>query len=196
MLDAVVRLMADGTPFTELPVQQIAEAADVPRSTFYLHFPDKGQLLLALAGQPVQAMMAAWTDWADANRYEPLSMRLPVERILALYRSNLHMLAALHEVAAYDEEVAAFWHEQLQSVIDTHRDAIVAEQDAGHIHPEADAEQLALLIHSMLDRAISLHCLADPDGGGDAALALALARSLWLMIYGDAPRGEPDLSSG
>ncbi len=41
VLRAATEMMADGTPYTELPVQRIAARADVARSTFYLHFPDK-----------------------------------------------------------------------------------------------------------------------------------------------------------
>ena len=50
MLAATEKLLVEGVSFTELGVQRIATEAGIARSTFYLYFRGKTELLVRLAG--------------------------------------------------------------------------------------------------------------------------------------------------
>jgi len=49
LMDALGRLLAQKS-FEEISIQEIADEATLNRATFYLHYPDKGSLLKAMAG--------------------------------------------------------------------------------------------------------------------------------------------------
>ena len=62
ILAATERLLSDGTGFTDLGVQKIADAAGVARSSFYVIFPDKTALLLRLVRGLKQGLLAIATE--------------------------------------------------------------------------------------------------------------------------------------
>jgi AcrR family transcriptional regulator len=63
VLAATERLLGEGVPFTELGVQRIAAEAGIARSTFYLHFRDKTELLVRLAGSLKEELFDLGEDW-------------------------------------------------------------------------------------------------------------------------------------
>jgi AcrR family transcriptional regulator len=105
LLEATVRLLADGASFTELGVQRITDAAGMSRSAFYTVFPDKTALLLRLTenfqGQ-VTELVSAWQSDDVAGLAALVSL---YERLLALFRQHAVVWAAWREVAAYDPAV-------------------------------------------------------------------------------------------
>ena len=56
---SVEELLAGGASFTDLSVDQILERAEVPRSTFYYHFRDKGELLIAVSAEAIGEIVEA-----------------------------------------------------------------------------------------------------------------------------------------
>jgi AcrR family transcriptional regulator len=190
VLEAVHRLVADGTPYTELPVQRIAEAAGVPRSTFYLHFPDKSRLLIALAEQGGQGMFAsavAW--WRSDHSTGPEGVSEAIARMIAEYRANRWVLLAVSELSAYDPDVAAYYQARLDRFTDLTRARLEEERRAGAVGHGLDSPTTAALLTWMVERTISMHC-RDDDTGGDEQVARSLGRAIWLTVYGDSPRGS------
>lgn len=187
VLAAVHRLVADGTPYTELPVQRIAEEAGVARSTFYLHFPDKSRLLIALAAQGGQAMFdAAVTWWRGDHSDGPAGVETAMTRMLAEYRANRWVLLALSEVSAYDPDVAAFYHARLERFTALTRARLESDQAAGTVPPDLDPATTASVLTWTVERTISMHCRTAPPAA-DPALAHTLARSIWLTVYATTP---------
>ena len=190
MLEAVHRLVADGTPYTELPVQRIAEAAGVARSTFYLHFPDKSRLLIALAEQGGQGMFdAAVAWWRGDHSTGRDGVAEAIARMITEYRANRWVLLALSEVAAYDPDVAAYYQGRLDRFTDLTRRRLDEERWAGTVGPGLDSPTTAALLTWMVERTISMHC-RDDDTSGDAQVARSVGRAVWLAVYGDAPSGS------
>src|SRR5688500_17281919 len=106
VLAAVERLIADGHSYTELPVQRIAEEAGIARSTFYVHFPDKAQLLIRLAEIATRDLFqAAEGWWLGDHRYGPAGVAATMERMVAGFRAHDTVLLALVELAGYEPEV-------------------------------------------------------------------------------------------
>jgi len=67
VLDTTADLLSDGEGFTQLSVERIAAAADVSRSTFYVHFSDKTDLLIRLAERAMGDSRAARTRCARSS---------------------------------------------------------------------------------------------------------------------------------
>ena len=62
LLPAVERLLERET-YAEISVEQIAEEASISRSTFYNYYEDKGDLLRALTGDVMGAIIDATREW-------------------------------------------------------------------------------------------------------------------------------------
>ncbi|MFB4309338.1 TetR/AcrR family transcriptional regulator [Actinomadura sp. GTD37] len=187
VLRAATEMMADGTPYTELPVQRIAERADVARSTFYLHFPDKGRLLIALAEQAVEALFGEAVSWwrADHSGGEE-GVAHAMRQMIAAYREHRRVLDALGEVAGYDPDVAAFWRDRMRRFDEVVRDRLDAERRAGTVDPAMHVPPTAQVLIWMVERTIAGHCHHD-EGPGDEQIARTLARAIWLTVYGAPP---------
>ncbi|MEV6842967.1 TetR/AcrR family transcriptional regulator [Actinoplanes sp. NPDC051411] len=136
ILESTERLLAGGARFTELGVQRLAAEAGVARSTFYLHFRDKTELLLRLI------------DTLADGAFELISTAPPVEgmagmveamvRDLSYYRERRHLLAAVLEVVAYDEVAREYWDGQLQRFIEQAETWLRADQQAGRTASDLD----------------------------------------------------------
>lgn len=187
VLETVKEMMADGTPYTELPVQRIAERAEVARSTLYLHFPDKSRLLIALADEATEALFAEAVTWWQADHGDGVEgVTRAMRQMIVAYREHRRVLHALGEVSGYDPDVAAFWRNRLRGFIEVVQDRLEREQRAGNVAPAMDTAPTAQVLTWMVERTISGHCHQEA-GAEDERIARTLARAIWLTIYGDAP---------
>lgn len=183
VFDAVERLLGDGESFTSLGVQRIADEAQIARSTFYVHFPDKSVLLMRLTESATRDMFPRseeWVDGADAGGVEALTRT--TARMLGHYRSHAATLAALAEVAAYDAEVAAFWRERVDRFADVLRERLERDRRAGRLPADLDCDVTARLIAWGAERIVAEHIASD-DGSGDRRLAASLARAMWAAMH-------------
>ncbi|MBO2458407.1 TetR/AcrR family transcriptional regulator [Actinomadura violacea] len=192
VLRTTAEMMADGTPYTELPVQRIAERAQVARSTFYLHFPDKSRLLIALADEAVEALFAEAVVWWRADHADGVDgVAHAMRQMIAAYREHRRVLHALGEVAGYDPDVAEFWRDRMRRFTDVVQARLDTELRAGTVDPEMDVRTTAQVLIWTVERTVSAHCRHDAppgdEGAGDERIARTLARSIWLTVYGIPP---------
>ncbi|GGU97728.1 hypothetical protein GCM10010182_12560 [Actinomadura cremea] len=191
VLRTTAEMMADGTPYTELPVQRIAERAQVARSTFYLHFPDKSRLLIALADEAVEALFGEAVIWWRADHADGVDgVAHAMRQMIAAYREHRRVLHALAEVAGYDSDVAAFWRHRMRGFTDVVEARLDAELRAGTVDPELDARTTAQVLIWTVERTISAHCHHD-EGAGDERISRTLARTIWLTVYAVPPPPPP-----
>jgi AcrR family transcriptional regulator len=183
VFDAVERLLADGESFTSLGVQRIADEAQIARSTFYVHFPDKSTLLMRLTESATRDMFPRPEEWvggADASGLDALTRT--TERMLSHYRSHADALAALAEVAAYDTDVAEFWRVRVDRFAEVLRARLESDRRAGRLPADLDCDVTARLIAWGTERIVSDH-MANDDGRGDERLAVSLARAMWAAMH-------------
>ncbi|MFI6308732.1 TetR/AcrR family transcriptional regulator [Nocardia fusca] len=189
VLRAVEDLLADGTPFTEIAVQKIAATAQMARSTFYRYFPDKSQLLIRTADLATADLFEAAERWWGAEHTErEAGVRRAMSAMIAGFRRHRYLLLALSEVAAYDRDVGAYWRARVATFVDLVRVRLEADRAAGLVAPELEPAATALVLAAMVERSITT-AFAMRTGISDAELAAALGRSIWLVVYGDAPAG-------
>lgn len=175
ILGAVRTLGAQGRPFAELSVVDIAAGAGVSRPTFYSYFRDKRELVLTLGRELEQDVRRVTGPWL---RHEDDDLRAVLKGMLACLRVHQAALAALVEAAAYDTEVAAFWRALNEAFLVNTADRMMR---TGDTLTRADAEARAFAITWMTERSFAEH-LSAPRVEEDALLdALEL---LWQTALG------------
>ncbi|MEU6204621.1 TetR/AcrR family transcriptional regulator [Micromonospora musae] len=180
ILQATEQLLAGGASFTELGVQRITAEAGVVRSTFYLHFRDKNELLLRLV-EPL----------AD-GAYDLISSTTPeqgLEGVVAAmvqdmryYRERRHLLAAVLEVAGYDAVVREFWNSQIQRFADLAEVWLRGEQVAGRTAPDLEPATAARVLIWGGFQVLANHVLSGPESQ-DEAVAREIAQLEWYGAF-------------
>ncbi|MEW2426724.1 TetR/AcrR family transcriptional regulator [Micromonospora sp. NPDC047644] len=185
VLAATERLLKEGIRFTDLGVQRIAAEAGVARSTFYIHFRDKTELLMRLAGTMRESSFDRTGEWDPAGSGDPLArLTEAFADVIRIYRTYAPVLAAVSEVAAYDEVVREYWAAGLEQFVARTVDALQIEQQAGRTPADLDVTTASRLIVLGGDRFLADHVSttsADPET--DAAAARELAATWWYGAY-------------
>ncbi len=178
---AVERLLDLGERFTTLPVQRIAEESGIARSTFYRYFPDKSSLLIQVADVATSEQLSTGVAWMDNEGATRDEMAKAFAVLVASHREHASVVRALNEVAGYDEEVAAYWRERIESSAQRLRRFIEDGQAAGTVNPALDPETTAELLAWGVERLVTQHVLSRP-AGEDAELAERLAGTAWSTL--------------
>jgi AcrR family transcriptional regulator len=186
VLAATERLLVGGAGFTELGVKQIADEAGIARSTFYLHFRDKTDLLLRLARETNLQIFEVGEDWQPiAGGLDQLVRGFA--DVIAVYRDRAAVVAAIHEVSGYDPVVRDFWDGEVAKFAERMRVILVEEQRAGRVAADLDPDTAARVMSWGGERVIARH-VATRDPADDAKLARELAMQRWYGV--DARRAE------
>lgn len=183
LLGAVEQMLAEGESFTELSVERLVAQAGVARSTFYVYFEDKGELLRAWLEDITESLDDSARDWwnldAKADRDD---LRKALAAIVLTYRPHTNLMAAAFDAAAYDPAVR-----EAAMALMTHNAAglrkhIKAGQRDGFVDPALPAAEVAQWLTWMAER--GLHQLV--RGANDAtvdALIEAYTAIVWNTLY-------------
>ncbi|WP_205696250.1 TetR/AcrR family transcriptional regulator [Conexibacter sp. SYSU D00693] len=183
VLAAVEGLLADGASFTELGVARIADAAGIARSTFYVHFRDKVDLLVRLTEAATEELFADARGWVRGDEGDGLDgLVAAILRIVRQYRRHGALLQALHEVAAYEPTVARFWRARIEDFVAALADQLRVRRDAGETHADLDPDLSARIIAWSVERNVTDQVTHRP-AGEDEAFAAALGRLVWRTLY-------------
>ncbi|MBM0232226.1 TetR/AcrR family transcriptional regulator [Micromonospora sp. STR1_7] len=185
VLAATERLLQQGVRFTDLGVQRIAAEAGVARSTFYTHFRDKSELLMRLAGTMRETSFDRIREWDPGGPGDQFAVLTEVfADVIRIYRTYAPVLAAISEVAAYDEVVREYWAAGFEQFVTRTVEALRVEQQAGRTPASLDAETASRLIVYGGDRFLADHASAtSADPATDAAAARELAATWWYGAY-------------
>lgn len=135
VLAATERLLQGGATFTELGVQRIAAEAGVARSTFYLCFRDKTDLLIRLTAHMKEELFRIGGDWRPTGPDGgPAGLAAIYVEQLRYYRERGPLLAAIAEVAAYDAEMREARAREIDRFTRHMTRLIEEEQQAGRLH--------------------------------------------------------------
>ncbi len=126
LIEATERLLAEGTSYIGLSVEQLCSEAGVARSTFYVHFRDKGDLVTRVAERMLDQLSEAAGAWwvPGADRSELLDA---TRQLVGVYARHRAVFAALTETAAYDGELRAVQ----EAMVDAHAEPLARFIDAG-----------------------------------------------------------------
>lgn len=89
LFDATEQLIGEGASFAEISVERLAARAGISRSTFYVHFQDKGELARKLAATVLTQlgeMAQRW--WHGAEHADRAALREAITAIVDVYRRH------------------------------------------------------------------------------------------------------------
>lgn len=166
LLAVVEQLLDEGESFTEISVERMVSAAGMSRSTFYVYFEDKGDLLRAWFGDIVAEVSEAVSSWweidADSTRED---LRAALAKAVDAYLPHAPLMAATFDAAAYDQSVRELAGGFMSVNIASLRKHIRAGQKAGFVDPTLLPPEVAAWLTWMTERAfhVFLRGLSDAD---------------------------------
>lgn len=174
---AVERLLAGGTTYAEIGIDALVEEAGMAKSTFYVYFADKDDLLRTLARQAIAALVAIegawWSVPADAGKD---ALREAVTTMVDEYRGHGALLAAITEAATYDARM----NEQFTAAVGGASLAGAQRLRAAGI---ADPDRVAFWLTWMLER--GLYLLLAPAAPRERRRRIAAFTDiLWSVLHG------------
>jgi len=175
-------LLADGSAFSEISVEQLITEAGIARSTFYVYFEDKGALMVELMERVTQEIGSAAGDWfslpPNATRAK---LRKALAKLADAYRQHGRMLSAVIEAAAYDPRVREQYGAVMQHRFEDMNDNFIPQQRAGAIRQDIKVTAVTPWLAWMFERG-----LYQEVGQGDELSASALdgvTSVVWQTLY-------------
>ena len=183
LLEAVERLLAEGDSYTELSVERLVQEAGISRSTFYVYFEDKGDLLRALVSDVIGELIAAARVWWDLPAgFTRDDMVNAIRGLIDTYRPHGRLLGAVVDTASYDVAVREQFDTLMQMSIKGVEAHIRNGQKAGFVREDLNPGVTASWLTWMAER--GLYELV--PGASDrrlAQLADGLTSILWHTLY-------------
>ncbi len=187
MLEALQRLGDRGISFTEASVEQLAKEAGIARSTFYVHFRDKSDLVRRLAGRLTEEMIQGSSHWyevaPDATRED---LHRTVQAAIAVFVKRRALFAAFLQTALYDPDVQEIYEDMMDRMISEVRKAHLRVREAGRFHPDACPEIAEIHVYSMEHCCHRMAQVEDPEV--IERLAQGLTHMLWNSLYAPEAR--------
>jgi AcrR family transcriptional regulator len=179
----VEQLVQNGTSYADLSVEAIITAGGISRSTFYVYFADKGDLLVAMAQDVIGDLVAAGTSWwelpADATRADlHNALRAPIDT----YRKHRTILETVTETAAYDPRVREQQQNLIDQVVTALTTYIIDAQRIGAVETTLDASRTAQWFIWMFERGL-YQLIGGADDDETERLHDALTEIVWRVIY-------------
>lgn len=180
--DATLKLVED-TAFADLTVDQIARSAGVSRSSFYLYFGDKHDLLMVAAQDVMELLYREAEAWWSGDGDPETQVRQALAGVVGAYTEHVAVLRVAAEVASYDDEVADAWRELIGRFITATARHIRDQQGTGqmqHLDPDATADALIW----MVERCCHVHLARaqdEPDGLVESLVGVWMA-----TLYGSS----------
>jgi AcrR family transcriptional regulator len=183
LLQAVERMLAEGESYTELSVERMVSEANISRSTFYVYFEDKGDLLRAWFGEINEELAESAAKWwelgAGATRDD---LHEALAGIVNTYRPHVALMAALYDAAAYDAGVRELVDEMVATNTAGLRKHMKLGQKEGFIDGSLPPAETAGWLTLMAER--GLHQLVRTASGAELGRLIdAYTGIVWNTLY-------------
>ncbi len=189
LMAVIEQLLAQGEELSEISVDRLAGEASISRSTFYIYFEDKTDLLHTsfehVMGELDTATMRWWA--LDPARVTPVELRQTLGAVLRTYHPYAHSMAAVFDAAAQDpwlqSEVDAFMERGIAGL----RRHIVGGQGGGLVDADLQPDETARWLFWMAERGqhqMTRHAAPDEL----EALIDTYTAIVWRTLYEFAPR--------
>jgi AcrR family transcriptional regulator len=180
---ALETVLNGGAHFSDISVEVLAAGAGISRSTFYLYFADKTELLArATVWLKDRVFEARFDRDADGGVGDLETYIRSLDRIIAQYREHSTLLAAVNHVAGFDERVGEIWAASQRRYVGWVADLIRAEQQRGVTDASFDTEAAAWILITGGEHVIAQH-IAGSSEDEDARLARELGSAQWYGFF-------------
>jgi AcrR family transcriptional regulator len=165
--------LAEGGPFRDVTVDEIARRAGLSRSAFYTHFRDKHELLLAAVDEVAAELYRKAEEWWGGEGPPAELVRRAIEGVVAVYAEHASLLRLATEVSTYDDEVREFWLGISERFIIATAAHIRSEQNSGLIPRSLDPRATAEALHWMTERSCYVYLGRGERSADQVVAALA-----------------------
>ena len=164
--------LLEESSFGELTVDEIMRRAGVSRSSFYLYFRDKQEVLMLATEEIAERFYAEADRWWHGESGGPALVRDALEGVVAVYRGNASLLAAVTEVSTYDAEVADFWRALIDRFVAATAEHLEREVGEGRMR-DLDPAPVADALVWMVERSCYVHLVRGDRSGRELVDSLA-----------------------
>lgn len=165
-------------------VSRIVDAAAVSRGTFYLYFESKRAIFATLTDEISAGLVDLQAgSWSEGRGPEQM-IRQAIEAFVAFYRSHARMMAALEQLAAYDEDCRALRLEMRRAVAERAEHFIASLQRRGVVPATVEPHYAAIALTGMVDRFAYVWLILGEDL--DEGQVVDNLSRLWFQAIGGA----------
>jgi AcrR family transcriptional regulator len=170
--------------FAETTVEDITEAADVGKGTFFNYFPSKDHILLAFGEMQLKKLEAAIEMARQSGEPMPEFLRSLGVRMTQEPTRNPAIIRALLQAYLSTTPVREAMMDMQRRVHALHTQMIQLGQDRGEIRNDLPAAEIALVFRQTIFGTLLMWSLY-----GDATLHSRIEAAFNLLWTGLAPRG-------
>jgi AcrR family transcriptional regulator len=188
ILTTAERLL-DERPLAEISVDDLAKGAGISRPTFYFYFPSKDAVLLTLFDRMMQEADATFDGLAEKlSSRDPLQVcRDGISAFFLTFGRHRAVTLAGAAVRATNPELRELWSKFMQKWVDHTATLIRAERERGAAPDTVPAEDLAVALNLMNERAMNSALAVEPPAVVDNRVVETLAYVWFTSIYGAVP---------
>jgi AcrR family transcriptional regulator len=150
ILVAAEELLRD-QPFRELRVEELMSRTSMSRSSFYVYFRDRHELLLQLVQQIGDEMFEVADRWYQGSGDGRTDLRDGLDGVVRVYARHGRVMRAISDAATTDPEVEGVYGELIQRFVIASQARIAQEPIAG----PADQTEMAIALVLMTERYLS-----------------------------------------
>jgi AcrR family transcriptional regulator len=172
--------------FAETTVEDITNAADLGKGTFFNYFPSKEHILLAFGEMQLAKLKAAFEEMRDANVPVPVFMRSLGARMTQEPMRNPAIIRILLQAFLTDSSVREPMLNLQNRVIAIHTEMIRMGQSRGEIRNDLPPEVIAHVFRQTIFGTLLIWTLH-----GDSTLLSRMEDAFEVLWSGLAPRGVP-----
>lgn len=187
MTPVVERRLAVGQTFAEISVEELVDDAGLSRSTFYVYFEGKVELLEAVTdGVLIDLLDAGRAWWRMSPELSRAEVTAAMRRVVDTYAASHLLMQARVELQAYDAAARDRFRVVMGEVNAGIAAHITAGQASGHIHPGIEPRAAGAWIGCMVERGLAM--LAGARNGVERdRYGAALGDIVWHALYDGAP---------
>jgi AcrR family transcriptional regulator len=133
-------------PFRELSVDEVMARTSLSRSSFYVYFRDRHDLLLRLIQEIGDALMETADRWLTGTGDPRADARDALEGLSAVYAEHGIVMRAIADAARVDPQVEHFYEDLIDRFVVANTAHIAEEIAAGRIPPMDPGETARALV--------------------------------------------------
>jgi AcrR family transcriptional regulator len=176
--------------FAETTVEDITNAADLGKGTFFNYFPSKEHILVAFSEMQLAKLKAAFEEMRSANVPVPVFMRSLGARMTQEPIRNPAIIRILLQAFLTDSPVRESVLNLQNRVIAIHTEMIRIGQSRGEIRNDLPPEVIAHVFRQTIFGTLLIWTLH-----GDGTLLTRMEDAFEVLWSGLAPRGSPSPDS-
>lgn len=182
ILQAAEELLAE-RPFRELSVDEVMARTTLSRSSFYVYFRDRYDLLLRLVGEIGDELQAMADRWLAGRGDRRANMFEALAGVTAVYARHGLVMRAIADAAGSDPLVESVYDDLLNRFVDANAEHIAEEQAAGQVG-ELDPGETARALVWMTERYLVRSLGTVPPRQTEETVAKTL-NTIWARaVYG------------